>query len=112
MIDVIMQMGTELIIVRIAGHSVMFGAKTGNNPMMASIEGIQLSKAGVIKEFPELKDEPNWRQEAIARFKDKIRDLGSEDRIYHYVVEDLKKFGWKPIYRQRQGHRIEVINGV
>ena len=110
MIDVIMRMGPEFIIVRIQGHNISFGAKTGNNPLMATIDNIYLSHAGVIREFPELKDEPNWRVEAIAKFKDKIRELDNEEDIYKYVVGDLKKFGWLPVYRQKAGHRMEAFN--
>jgi hypothetical protein len=109
MIDVIMRMGNEVIIVRIRGHDVSFGANTRSNPMMAPIDGLALSHEGVIREFPELKGEPNWRIEAIAKFKEKIHSLDSEDKIYHYVVDDLKKFGWIPVYKQRQGFRMEVL---
>ena len=110
MIDLIMRNGNEVILVRINGHNVMFGANVGKNPMMTTIDYLQLSYSGVIKEFPELKDAPNWRQEAIAKFKDKLRSLDSEKEIFHYVKTDLQKFGYVPMYKQIRGHRIEVLN--
>jgi len=107
MIDVIMQFGTDIIMVRVKGNSVSFGSKVGHNPMMATIDGLKLSRSGVIKEFPELADTDNWREEAIAKFKDKIKGLNDENKIVSYVVDDLSKFGYKPLYKQKQGMRIE-----
>lgn len=109
MIDVILMFGQEVVMVRINGHSVLFGAANNGNPMMADISGLQLNYSGVVKEFPELKDNPNWRIEAAAKFKDKVRELDSEDKIYDYVVEDLKKFGYIPIRKQKAGHRMEIL---
>lgn len=107
MIDVILKFVTDVVMVRVNGHSVTFGSKVGNNPMMAPIEGLKLSRAGVIKEFPELAASDNWRLEAIAKFKHKIRTMETEDKIVEYVVGDLTKWGYVPLYKQKQGMRIE-----
>jgi len=110
MIDTILYFGTEIVLVRINGRNVTFGANISpNNPVMTTIDGLRLSKAGVIKEFPDLKDNPNWQQEAIARFKDKIRSFNTEEEIWKYVIDDLKKFGYIPKYKQVAGYRREVI---
>lgn len=112
MIDVIFRFGTDVVIVRVNGHSVTFGNKVGANPMMAPIEGLQLSRSGVVKEFPELENSDNWRLDAIAKFKDKIRDLDNELLITQYVIDDLSKWGYIPIYKQRAGFRIEQLGGT
>lgn len=107
MIDVIMKFGTDVNMFRVVGHSVTFGSKVGNNPMMATIEGLQLSKPGVIKEFPDLADKDNWREIAIERFKEKIKSLDTEDKIVEYISNEFKLFGYVPLYKQKQGFRIE-----
>jgi hypothetical protein len=111
MIDVILNFGSDIVMVRIFGHSVTFGSANNGNPMMADISGLKLNKAGVVKEFPDLKDNPNWRVEAIARFKDKIKSLDDEDSIYKYIITELSRFGYKPMKKLRQGFRQEVIHG-
>lgn len=108
MIEIILEYAGEVILVKIEGHNVTFG-NTVYGAQMATIEGLKLSKAGVIKEFPDLKDNVNWRVAAIDRFKNKINLLATEDEIYNYVLNDLKKFGYKPLYRQKKGFRREVI---
>ena len=111
MIDIIFYHGSEIVLVRIVGNVLLFkNSSYGLN--WATIEGMKLDYSGVIKEFPELKDEPNWKQEAICRFKDKIKDLKDENKVYNYVVEDLKKFGYVPKFKQKQGFRREIINGA
>jgi hypothetical protein len=58
----------------------------------------------------DLKESENWREEAIKRFKNKIGDLESEDKIVDYLISDLRKFGYKPYYKQKQGFRKEAIH--
>lgn len=110
MIDTILYFGTEIVLIRIDGRHITFGANTSfSNPMMSTIEGLNLSKAGVIKEFPDLADRFDWREEAIARFKYKIKGMKSEEEIWNYLINDLKKYGYVPKYKQVAGHRREVI---
>ena len=108
MIEVLMYYGTEIVLIRISGNDVRFG-NSSYGAQMATIEGMKLDKHGVLKEFPELKDNPNWRVEAIAKFKDKIREIGNERKIAKYLIEDLKKFGYIPKFIQEAGKRREVI---
>ena len=108
MIGLIFRFATDIVEVRISGNTVLFRNSTFGSAY-ATIDGIQLNYEGVIREFPELKDSVTWRSEAVAKFKDKIKDLNDETKIVHYVVEDLTKFGYVLIARQKQGHRVEKI---
>lgn len=91
MIEMIFQLLNELMCVKINGERVMFG----NNPqMLVPIEHVALSKAGVIEEFPDLKDNKDWKKEAVKRFKEHIHNLGSEEKIAVYIQNDLSKKGW------------------
>lgn len=108
MIEVLMKLGGEAVLLRVKGNDVQF-ANTLYGAFMAPIEGLKLSQAGTIKEFPELKDNPNWRIEAIAKFKDKIRDLQSEEKVSQYLIEDLRKWGYQPMWKQKAGFRKEPI---
>lgn len=108
MIDLIFYFGSEIILVRVQGNSVQFG-NSFYGPRLASIEGLKLNYTGVIKEFPDLKDNSNWRMEAIGRFKDRIKDYKSEKDVADYIIQDLKKFGYVPKFKQVAGFRREVI---
>ena len=89
--------------VRIENTNVLF--RTSQSGGFAPINSLQLSKQGVIKEFPDLKKNPNWREEAIKRFKLKIKSKTTEKKRMDYIIKDLHKFGYKPLYTQRAGHR-------
>jgi len=107
-IGVIFQLGSETIEVRINGTLCLF--KTGQfGGGYSPIDGLKLSKGGVIKEFPDLKDREDWKEESIKRFKNKIKGLNTEDERMDYVIEDLRKFGYKPMYLQKAGHRIKKL---
>ena len=104
MIEIMFRYVQDYVIVKIEGNSILFG-NTAYGAMMASIDGMKLSQTGVIKEFPDLKDSPLWREEAIYRFKQKIKDMSGEEEISKYIIEDLKKYGYIPLYKQRAGFR-------
>lgn len=108
MISAMFTFGTETILVVVKGHDVTFG-NTLYGAQMAPLKGLKLDRAGVEREFPDLKDNPAWREEAVKRFSDKIKTLNTEENILTYIVEDLRKFGYKPLYKQVQGHRKEVL---
>lgn len=93
MIEILFRFGPEIILVRIEGTKVLFG-NTMYGARLATIEGLALLKAGVEKEFPDLIGDPFWREEAINRFKEKIRDLKDENARAKYIIEDLKKHGY------------------
>ena len=112
MIDLDLLFNNEIVKVRITGNNILFG-KASNNGYMATIDKLQLSKSGVIKEFPDLKDDNNWRDKAIERFKKKVSDMNSEPEVAKYVVNDLAKFGYKPLKMTRSGFRPKNIkNGI
>ena len=96
--------GGDVILVRVNGNLVEF-ANTMFGAFMANIDGLKLSKEGALKEFPDLKDKEDWRSIAISRFKEKIASFPEESEKLTYVIEDLRKFGYKPIFRQKKGFR-------
>jgi hypothetical protein len=108
MIDTIMRNGSEVVFIRVSNTNVYFSTSS-NRDVMSTIEGLQLSKEGVYKEFPELKGNDNWRIEAIAKFKDKIKSLGNEDKIIDFLIKDLQKFGYVPLKKMKVGFRPTTI---
>ena len=104
MIDTIMQFGTEIVFVRVSGNSISFSTSS-QREVMSTIEGMKLDYNGTIKEFPDLKDNDNWRTEAIKRFKVKIKNMKSEDEVNEYIINDLRKFGYAPIKTMKFGSR-------
>ena len=108
MIEVLFYFGTEIIMVRIRGNHVTF-VNSAMGAVESTIDGLKLSRAGVIKEFPDLKDSPDWNTEAIIRFKNKIKEMKTEEEIVDYIIEDLRKFGYIPKFKQKAGFRREVI---
>jgi len=99
---IVFKLGSEVIEVRVQDSSVYFRTP---GSQFADIGGLSLNKVGVVKEFPDLKDNKEWKQEAIKRFKEKIKNMKTETEIVKYVIDDLKKFGYVPMYSQRNGHR-------
>lgn len=73
--------------------------------MLPLIESVKLDYDGVIKEYPELKDNPEWREEIIRKFYKKCNDYNSDEEVCGYIVEDLKKWGYKLISVSRRGFR-------
>lgn len=104
MIELIFYFGTDIIMIRIIGHRVTFVNSTFG-AIESTIDGLKLSKSGVIKEYPELKDREDWKEEAIRRFKNKIFELNEEEAIAEYIIMDLKKYGYIPKWKQKQGFR-------
>jgi hypothetical protein len=102
MIGVIFSFGTEIVEVRIKDNNVFFRK---GYPTFGDIDGLKLDKSGVIKEFPDLKDKEDWQKQARDRFKKKIKTMKSEKEQIKYVMEDLQKYGYKPLYIQQQGFR-------
>lgn len=109
MIDLIFYYGSEIVLVRIVDRNVYFSTSTFG-AMSSSIEGLKLDKAGAIKEWPDLENNPEWKQEAIKRFKEKIASFRIEDDAARYIIEDLKQYGYVPKWKQKQGFRKEKIS--
>ena len=108
MITVEFLFNSEIILARISGKSIMFG-NAKNKGYFAPVEHLQFSKSGVIKEFPDLKDNERWKEIAIERFKDKINNMQTEIEITKYIIQDLAKFGYKPLRFTKQGSRTKNI---
>ena len=105
MIDVIFQFGSKNILVRINGTNCLF--MTGQfGGAFAPIDSLQFDYKGVCREFPDLELRSDWKQEAINRFKQKIKELKTEEERINYVVENLKKYGYKKLYEKKSGFRI------
>lgn len=98
---------SERMIVRIIGENVLFIDPQNN--IIAPIEGLSLNKQGTIKEYPDLKDDKDWKQKAIQRFIDKIKSFKTENERMDWVISEMKEMQYTPMYKQRQGFRTERI---
>ena len=108
MIGVIFDFSGDKVEVRVTGNQVLFRTnQTGNQ--FATIDNLRLDKSGVIKEHPDLENNKNWREESIKRFNDKIKSYKIEEQKINYIINDLKKFGYIPLFIQKQGFRPKKI---
>lgn len=108
MIGVVFTFGTDVVEVRIDGANLLF-RNSNQGAHFAPLEGLQVSKAGVVKEFPELADDPEWKTKSLAKFKDKLAAMASDNERATYIIEDLKKYGYVPRFKQREGFRVEKL---
>ena len=110
MIDLAFRLGNEHVLVRIDDNTLYLG-NTIQQFQLAPFDEkhIHLSKAGVIKEFPDLKNDENWERKSIERFKVHFKSLKTKEAKIKYIVEDLRKHGYTPMYKQETGRRIEKI---
>jgi len=109
MIDILCYLGTEIIFVRINGNDIKFANSVHGN-IWASIDGLKLSYIGVCREFPDLELRVDWKQEAIHRFKEKIKLMKDEEEVYQYLIKELNKMGYIPIKKMKAGFRPEAIH--
>ena len=110
MIQGTFSLGVDLIQVVVKGNELLFyDISTGT---ITTIEGIKLDMSGVIKEFPDLKDDEEWRKKAINRLKEYMKKINGEMNKLNYVKNELVKFGWEAKYFQRAGFRPEKFNVV
>ncbi len=100
--------GSDKILVSINGNEVYF-SNTSFGTLKAPIENLNISKEGVIKEFPDLEDDLEWKIKAIKKFKEKIISLKTEKEKADYIIEDLRKFGYIPEQIQKVGFRPKKI---
>lgn len=107
-IGIVFNFGTEVIEVRIKDSTVFF--RTSQFTNFGDIDGIKLNKVGVIKEFPDLKDNEDWQKISRQRFKDKIKQMKTERERADYVISDLQKFGYKPMWEMISGFRPKKLN--
>lgn len=108
MIQLMFEKAGDRIVIIIKNNEILFG-NTAFGTYLAKMEGLHLSYEGVIREHPDLKEEPNWRIEAIKRFKKKIESFRTEDEKADYIIEDLRKHYFVPLFKQREGFRPERI---
>lgn len=106
--DILFYLGTEIVTVRINNKMVTF-RNDGSYGNFIPIGSLRLSREGVVKEFPYLKDSPTWREEAIVLFNKHIESLDSEEAIESYVIKDFTKHGYQARVRLRPGFRPEAI---
>ena len=98
----------EKVLIEINGKQVWFST-TNFGPVKAPIDKLKINYKGAVKEFPDLENREDWKDEAIRRFKIKIESMQNEDQIARYLIEDLKKYSYIPLYKQKPGWRPEVI---
>lgn len=108
MIGIIFQYGSELVETRVDGHNLSFRTSTFGSQFVP-IDSLYFSKEGVVKEYPDLENDPLWKVKAIERFKEEMKKLNSENKVADFVIKDLQKYGYIPKYKQKQGHRVEVL---
>jgi hypothetical protein len=108
MIDLIFQFASEYLMIRIKDKELFFKT-SGFGTGWGSIDGLKFNKVGVLKEYPDLTDNPQWQQIAIERFKAKIKGMSTEKEICDYIIEDLKKHGYVGKYKQQIGFRRVAI---
>lgn len=104
MIEAIFLFGGDIILIKIEGHNVQFG-NTSYGAKLANIDGLRLSKSGVEKQFPDLIDRVDWREEAIRRFKENIKSLKGEKAILNYLIKDLNSHGYTLKRWKQNGYR-------
>ncbi len=92
----------EKVEICINGHHLLFSQGT---IQMATIDGLRLDYDGVVKEYPNLKDDKEWRIKAIENFKNKIKELDTEKEVAQYVIKDLKKHDYELTNAQKDGFR-------
>lgn len=95
------QLANQIQEVIVRGNELLFS----ENGMITSVEGLKISKSGVIKEFPDLTDKDDWRKQAIERLKNHIKTMNTEEKRMDYVKDELKKQGYKPLFWQKSGWR-------
>ena len=105
MIGLIFSFGTETIEVKIEKPNIFF--RTSQFQQFGDIDGIKLNKQGVIKEFPDLKDNKDWEKITRERFKKKVKTMKTEKEIVDYVIKELTKYGYKILYSQEKGFRVK-----
>ena len=98
----------EKILIEINGNDLWFSS-TQFGPVKAPIDSLKIDHKGAVREFPDISDREDWRDEAIRRFKLKVKAMQSEDQIARYLIEDLRKYGYIPLYKQKKGWRAETI---
>ena len=96
---------TDIMQVGVRGNDLTFFDVSSG--LATVLEGIKFDYEGVIKEFPDLKDNDNWKKKAIERLKEHMKTFDTEMDKLNYIKDELVKFGNIPLYFQRHGFRVE-----
>lgn len=109
--NIYFRLGSEMLIVRVEGENLFFGTPETAGINFAPIEGLKLSRSGIVKEFPDLKDKElrEMRKEAIKRFKKHVLELKTMEKRKEYVIAELTKQGYSAQGVQRDGHRYKRL---
>jgi len=107
MIGIVFEFANQIAEVRIIETNIYF--RNSTYTQFGTIDQMKLDKNGVVKEFPDLKDNDAWEYIARQRFKDKINKLNSEDDRADYIIKDLTKFGYIPKFKQKNGFRVQRL---
>jgi hypothetical protein len=99
----IFKLGSDIVQVGIEGNNLIFLDISSGT--VTTVEGLQFSKSGVIKEFPDLKDDEEWKKKSIERLKEHMKKIESEMDKLIYVKNELNKFGWEALYYVQKGFR-------
>ena len=97
----------EYVEVIVRGNELLFNNPSTNT--ITTISGLRLNKAGVIKEFSDLEDDDEWKSKVIERLKEHLKKMKTEEQKLIYVKEELIKYGYKPLYKQRAGFRTHKL---
>lgn len=106
--QVTFSLGGDMLVVEVDGNNAVF--MDGASGMLTSIEGLRINRAGVLKEFPDLEHDDEWRKKAIDRLKLHISRIESEHGRIDYIISELVKHGYRPLFRQKNGWRPVKVN--
>ncbi len=104
MIQITFEFAQDKVLIEVNGTNVYF-SNLGDNSHYVTIDSLRLNRKGVIKEFPDLQNNPQWKKEAIKRFKAHIKLLKNEDERVSYIIIELRKHGYKALTKMKKGFR-------
>ena len=84
-----------ITIIKVVGTDIYFSNEVYGFNADIPIDNMRLFISGIIKEFPDLANVPpeEARKEAIKRFKNHLKELGSEEEIEKYLINEGKNEG-------------------
>ena len=98
----------QVTVVTTTGNKITRFAQIVNGVVKVTpLEGLYFSPAGIVKEFPDLKDKSikEMRKIALERFKKHLEGFKTEKETIDYLINELEKHGNKCILITRRGHR-------
>ncbi len=99
------QFGNDMIECILDGNNLMFmDISTG---MITTPEGLRISKDGVTKQFPDLRNDDEWKKKAIERLKEHMKKFDTGEKKLSYIKGELVRYGYTPLFKQRAGWRPE-----